>query len=65
MSEWQMDDKTRELMDKIDAHLRDAERLRSYMARRSHAWPERRQHSRIPEVHHAESGARTEGDAAR
>jgi len=65
MSDWQIDDKTRELMDKIDRHLRDAERLRSYVARRSHVWPERRQHSRIPEVHQDDSGARNEGDAAR
>jgi hypothetical protein len=50
MSDWQIDDNTSELKDKIDGHLRDAERLRSYMARRSHVWPERRQQSRVPEV---------------
>ena len=44
------DDHLRELLEQIDAHLRDAERLRDYVehSRERSFWPDRRRIGRIP-----------------
>jgi len=44
------DDRVRELLDQIDARLRDAERLRNHAEHRRGTpfWPERRRSGRVP-----------------
>jgi hypothetical protein len=60
-----IDDTTRDLIEQIDRQLRDAERLRSYIAAaHSQVWPDRRQHSRIPAIHYCQNGGVNDGDAS-
>jgi hypothetical protein len=59
------DDRLRELLEEIDARLRDAERIRNHAehSRATPFWPDRRRAARVPAPHSADEPTRDSQNA--